>query len=197
MPSTVPSETKFRLAVLASGGGSNADKICSYFKTHPSINVVIIISNRRHAGVFDVAAKHDIQSAYIPKNQWEDSEPVFELLQQNRITHIILAGFLLHIPEWLIQTFPKKIINIHPALLPRFGGKGMYGHHVHEAVKAVGDLVSGITIHEVNERYDEGRIIFQKEVELDPSDSPKEIGAKVLKTEHTEYPRVIEKWILG
>lgn len=195
MPNTLPSEAKFNLAVLASGGGSNADKICSYFHTHPTIRVAMIISNRRQAGVFDVAAKHHIPAEYIPKSQWEDSDAVLPLFQNNHITHIILAGFLLHIPEWLIKAYPKKIINIHPALLPRYGGKGMYGHHVHEAVKAAGDLISGITIHEVNEYYDEGRIIFQKEVSLDPEDSAKEIGAKVLKAEHAHYPTVIEKWI--
>jgi phosphoribosylglycinamide formyltransferase-1 len=191
----MPSEDKARIAIFASGTGSNADKICSYFYTHTDISVALIITNRAEAGVRQVAVRHGIESVYIPKKYWPHPEVVLPFLESYEITHIVLAGFLLHVPEWLIQTYQGKIINIHPALLPRYGGKGMYGHHVHEAVKGAGDRVSGITIHEVNEHYDEGRILFQKEVELDEDDSPEMIAQKVLQLEHTYFPQVIEAWI--
>lgn len=186
-----------RIAILASGGGSNADKICAHFHTHPLIRVELIITNRAEAGVRDVASRHNIPSVYIPKKNWDHEEQVLPILQEAQITHIVLAGFLLLIPAWLIRNYPRHIINIHPALLPRYGGKGMYGHHVHEAVKASGDLISGITIHEVNEHYDEGNILFQKEVPLLTEDTAADIAHKVLQTEHAYFSRVIESWILG
>lgn len=186
-----------RIAILASGGGSNADKICAHFHTHPQIRVQLIITNRAEAGVRDVALRHQIPSVYIPKKNWEHEEQVLPILQEAQITHIVLAGFLLLIPSWLIRNYAGHIVNIHPALLPRYGGKGMYGHYVHEAVKASGDLVSGITIHEVNEHYDEGKILFQKEVPLLAGDSAEDIADKVLQTEHAYFSRVIESWILG
>lgn len=190
-------ETKIRLAILASGGGSNADKICTYFSSHPTIKADLIISNRKAAGVFKIANTHGIESAYIPKKNWSDSVQILDLLHSKKITHLVLAGFLLQIPDWLIHAYPGRIINIHPALLPRYGGQGMYGHHVHEAVKEAGDLVSGITIHEVNENYDEGKIIFQQEVLLNEKDSPENIGSKILKVEHASYSKVIEEWVGG
>lgn len=186
-----------RIAILASGGGSNADKICAHFHTHPQIRVQLIITNRAEAGVRVVALRHQIPSVYIPKKNWEHEEQVLPILQEAQITHIVLAGFLLLIPSWLIRNYAGHIVNIHPALLPRYGGKGMYGHYVHEAVKASGDLVSGITIHEVNEHYDEGKILFQKEVPLLAGDSAEDIADKVLQTEHAYFSRVIESWILG
>jgi phosphoribosylglycinamide formyltransferase-1 len=193
----VSSETKFNLAILASGGGSNAKKICTYFESHPVIRVGLVISNRKAAGVFQVAASHHIESVYLPKDKWSDAGSVLALLKAKKITHLVLAGFLLHIPEALIHAYPGRIINIHPSLLPRHGGKGMYGHHVHEAVKKAGECISGMTIHEVNAHYDEGKIIFQKEVELTEEDTPEDIASKVLKLEHTHYSKVIEKWILA
>ena len=193
----MPSRPEARLVILASGGGSNADKICAYFQSHSSIHVALVITNRNKAGVREVAAKHGIECAYVPKELWQHPEIILPAFEDAAITHIILAGFLLLIPEWLIQAYPGRIINIHPALLPKYGGHGMYGHHVHEAVKASGELVSGITIHEVNAQYDEGRILFQKEVALDPDDTPEDIAAKVLRVEHASYPRVIEAWING
>lgn len=183
------------LAIFASGTGSNADKICTYFKDHPNIKVNLIVSNRINAGVFQVAASHHIDSIYIPKSDWNDWENVLPALMSKDITHIVLAGFLLLLPLWLIKEFKGRMINIHPALLPKYGGPGMYGHHVHEKVKSSGELISGITIHEVNENYDEGEIIFQEKVDLDPEDSATTIGNKVLQLEHYHYPRVIEKWV--
>ncbi len=196
MQPIVPSEPKARLAILASGGGSNANKICQYFNAHPFIEVSLILSNRKAAGVFHIAETHGIEAIYLPKEAWRDAQQVKDVLHSHRITHIVLAGFLLQIPAPLINAFPGRIINIHPSLLPRYGGKGMYGHHVHEAVKAAGDLISGMTIHEVNEHYDEGKILFQEEVSLNEEDSPEAIASKVLQEEHTYYSPVIEKWIL-
>ena len=192
----MPSTIKARLAIFASGGGSNADKICAYFDGHPTIAVSAIITNNAKAGVIDVATRHHIPCYTVPKNNWETNTVVSPILENHRVTHIILAGFLLLVPEWLIQAYPSRIINIHPALLPKYGGKGMYGHHVHEAVKNSGDRISGITIHLVDERYDEGDILFQHKVPLELNDTSEEIAKKVLKAEHHYYSKVIEKWVL-
>ena len=193
----MPSEVKAHLAILASGAGSNADKICAYFKDHPTIRVKLVISNKADAGVLSIADKHGIESAYISKKYWSFPELVLPILETADITHIILAGYLSLIPSWLIEEYNGRIVNIHPALLPKHGGKGMYGHYVHEAVKSAGELVSGITIHEVNEHYDSGSILFKKEVELASTDTPDDIAHKVLVNEHAYYARVIEAWILG
>ena len=186
---------KINLAILASGAGSNADQICKYFKDHSSIQVKLIISNKSTAGVHDVASSHGVESAVIPKTGWNKPEIVLPLLESKEISHIILAGFLLLIPTWLVEKYRGRIVNIHPALLPKYGGKGMYGMYVHQSVKDAGELVSGITIHQVDEHYDEGDIIFQESIKLDPSDSAKAISNKVLKLEHFHYPRVIEEWV--
>lgn len=189
--------SKINLAILASGAGSNADKICTYFKDHPLIQVNLIISNNINAGVLQIASSHGIESIVIPKSSWATPEIVLPDLRTKEITHIVLAGFLLLIPAWLVLEFKDHIINIHPALLPKYGGKGMYGHHVHEKVKSSGDMISGITIHEVNAHYDDGDIIFQKEININSEDSAEQIASKVLEIEHYYYPRVIEQWVLG
>ena len=191
----MPSGDKARIAIFASGGGSNADKICTFFESHPDIRVELIVSNKAEAGVLKVADRHGIESVYISKKYWQHPEIILPVLETSEITHIVLAGFLSLIPDWLIKTYKGRIINIHPALLPNYGGKGMYGHHVHEAVKKSGDLISGITIHEVNEHYDEGKVIFRKEVELEVKDTPEEIARKVLQAEHMYFAQVIEAWI--
>ena len=185
----------YHLAILASGNGSNADKICTYFKGRRDIKVELIISNNPNAGVLQIASFHEIESIVIPKSEWYYSEDILFLLESRNITHIILAGFLLLIPEWLIEDYRGRIINIHPALLPKYGGKGMYGMNVHQRVKESGDLVSGITIHEVDEHYDQGDVIFQEQVNLDPSDTAADIAKKVLQLEHYHYARVIERWV--
>lgn len=191
----MPSGDKAHIAIFASGGGSNADKICTFFKAHPDIRVDLIVTNKAEAGVLKVAERHGIESVYISRKYWQHPEIILPVLETSDITHIVLAGFLSLVPGWLIEAYPRRIINIHPALLPRYGGKGMYGHHVHEAVKQAGDLISGITIHEVNEHYDEGKVIFSKEVELDAMDTPEDIARKVLEVEHKYYAQVIENWI--
>ncbi len=186
---------KIQLAIFASGAGSNAAQICKYFKNHPHIDVRLIVSNRKHAGVLQVAADNGIESIVVPKLKWKEASHLSPIIQSREIDYIILAGFLLLLPSLLIMVYRGRILNIHPALLPKYGGKGMYGSFVHQQVKAAGDLVSGITIHEVNEHYDEGDIIFQEKVALSVTDSAEDIGRKVLALEHFHYPHIIEKWI--
>ena len=154
------------IAVFASGKGSNADNICSYFKGHPAIKISLIVSDRKAAGVFDVAKKHQIPSLYINRESWNDQDKVIATLGDYNIDLIVLAGFLKLIPPTLIQAFNGHIINIHPALLPSYGGAGMYGHHVHEAVHKAGEKETGITIHFVDEHYDHGDIIFQAKMRI-------------------------------
>ena len=183
------------IAIFASGKGSNAEKIISFFKGHPLIQVALIVTNKSTAGVLKLAADHGIPSCIITKEQFYQTESFLVELAGNDITHIVLAGFLWKIPDYLIREFPDKIINIHPALLPNYGGKGMYGHHVHRAVFENKDKESGITIHLVNEHYDEGQILYQERCEIQEGDSPDVIAEKVLILEHHFFPRIIEKWI--
>ena len=162
----------------------------------PQVEVALIVSNNASAGVLELAEQFKIRSLVISRAEFYDSGNLDEQLQKLGIDLIVLAGFLWLIPPRLIEKFPGRIINIHPALLPKYGGKGMYGHHVHEAVKASGDQLSGITIHYVDERYDHGLPIFQCTCPLDTTDTPGMIAAKVLKLEHLHYPLVIEKLLL-
>ena len=184
-----------RIVIFASGGGSNAQKIMEHFKEHLAIEIGLIISNNENAGVFKYAKNFQVPSILLSKFQIKNPSEIIELLNENNIDIIILAGYLKKIPNELIKAYPNKILNIHPALLPKYGGKGMYGLNVHKAVKANEDLVSGPTIHLVNEEYDKGQILFQKEVQLLNTDLPEEIAAKVLKVEHAEYAKVIEGYI--
>jgi phosphoribosylglycinamide formyltransferase 1 len=184
-----------RLAVFLSGNGSNAEKIFSYFKDHKSIDVGLVLSNNSEALGLQRAAKFNIPTHTFTKQQFRESDEVLDWLKEAEITHIVLAGFLWMIPLNLIKAFPNRIINIHPALLPKFGGKGMYGIKVHEAVKAADETKTGITLHEVNEKYDEGKIIFQVTCDVLPTDTPTLIARKVQELEHAHYPREIERWI--
>ena len=184
-----------RIVIFASGGGSNAQKIMEHFKEHLAIEIGLIISNNENAGVFKYAKNFQVPSILLSKFQIKNPSEIIELLNENNIDIIILAGYLKKIPNELIKAYPNKILNIHPALLPKYGGKGMYGLNVHKAVKANEDLISGPTIHLVNEEYDKGQILFQKEVQLLNTDLPEEIAAKVLKVEHAEYAKVIEGYI--
>lgn len=189
--------SSFNLAIFASGSGTNAEQIVRHFWGHPSIRVSVICSNNPQAYVLTRAKNLGIPSIVFDRNQFRDGQFLSASLEEFRITHIVLAGFLWLIPDYLIKKFPDRIINIHPALLPRYGGKGMYGAKVHEAVKAAGDIQTGITIHLVNEHYDEGRILFQRSCEITPSMSPEEIAGCVHQLEYEHYPRVIEEWVLG
>jgi phosphoribosylglycinamide formyltransferase-1 len=187
--------SKARIAIFASGSGTNAEEIFKYFQSHPFIDIVLLLSNNPEAYVLERAKKYDVATKLFSKNQFRESDEVVNWLKQSRITHIVLAGFLWLIPKNIIAAFPHRIINIHPALLPKFGGKGMYGMKVHAAVKAAGERETGITIHEVNEKYDEGRILFQTKCEVLSSDTPEQIADKIHLLEHAHYPNVIEKWI--
>ena len=191
------SPRKFRLAVFASGSGTNAEEIFKYFKDHPSIEVVLLLTNNPDAYALARAKNHRIKSATFNRAQFADGTMITSMLDKEKVTHLVLAGFLWLIPRYLLRSFPDRIINIHPALLPKYGGKGMYGARVHEAVKSSGDTVTGITIHLVNERYDEGRILFQGTCDIGENYSPSEIAACVHKLEHEHYPRVIEQWVMA
>ena len=187
--------SKSYIAILASGNGSNAEEIIRHFKRHPSIDVALILSNNPKAYVLSRAANHGIDTRVFSRDEFTDANKILQWLSEKRITHIVLAGFLWLIPDYLIRAYPNRIINIHPALLPKFGGKGMYGIKVHEAVKAAGEKESGITIHLVNEHYDEGEILFQGKCLVDQSYSAEQIAKCVHELEYEHYPRIIEEWI--
>jgi len=183
------------IAIFASGSGSNAQKIIEHFEDSLYVNVSLIVTNRCKAKVLDRAERFNIPTIVLKDKAQFSSELFVKDLRDHKIDLIVLAGFLWLIPKQLITHFPKAIINIHPALLPAFGGKGMYGMHIHRAVKQQGVLETGITIHYVNPVYDEGEIIFQKSVNLLASDTPEEIAAKVQALEHLYYPEVVEQTI--
>lgn len=185
------------IAIFASGGGSNAEAIIQHFKDHQNITVSLIISNKKNAYVLERANHHGIPSIIITRDSFYRSEDILADLKAYQIDLIVLAGFLWLVPEYLIDAYPDHIINIHPALLPKYGGKGMYGHHVHQAVKDNNDLISGITIHLVNKEYDKGRHLLQATTFLTATDSPEDIAAKVLKLEHRYFPQVIEHFMVN
>jgi phosphoribosylglycinamide formyltransferase 1 len=187
--------TKSRIAIFASGSGSNAEQIMSYFRKHDQIEVVLVLSNNPDAFVLDRAKKFDVPSKVFTRQQLRNSGEVLQWLLQKKVTHIVLAGFMWLMPQEIIEHYANKIVNIHPALLPNFGGKGMYGHRVHEAVKVAGEKETGITIHLVDEKYDEGKILFQASCLIDSNDTPEKIADKVHALEHQHYPAQIEKWI--
>lgn len=191
------SDSKARLAILASGAGSNADVICGFFSSHPAIRVSLIMTNNSQAGVLQVAARHHLKALVVPRREWRQPDELLAVMASLDITHLVLAGFLQLIDPKILHAFPGRMLNIHPALLPDFGGKGMYGLHVHRAVLAAGRPVSGITIHEVNEDYDQGRILFQAETPVDALDTPETLAQKIHALEHRHYPEVIEHWITG
>lgn len=183
-----------KLAIFASGGGSNAKAIINHFEEHDNICVRLIVSNKPKAGVLEHAAEHHIES-YIVDKKLLDSDDFIKDMAIRGIDFIILAGFLWKIPDRLILAYPNRILNIHPSLLPKYGGKGMYGMNVHRAVKEHQEETSGMTIHLVNQEYDKGRKLFQDEVALCREDTAEDIAAKVLKLEHKNYPRVIEQYV--
>ncbi len=185
-----------KLVVFGSGGGTNAEKIMEYFEHHSSIKVKLIVTNRKNAGILAKAQSRGIATIILTQQLPLNSQTTIDQLQKQGITHIILAGFLQKIPPSLLNAFPK-IINIHPALLPAYGGKGMYGHHVHQAVVQAGEQKTGITIHEVDEVYDHGKILYRQEIPISKQDTAGTVAEKVLVVEHEQYPKVIEQWIKG
>jgi phosphoribosylglycinamide formyltransferase-1 len=182
----------FKIAVAASGGGSNAQKIVEHFASSAAIEVALIACNKPEAGVLSIAQQHGIPTLLIERERFFRGDGYVPVFIEHRISLIVLAGFLWKVPQTLITAFPKKIINIHPALLPRYGGKGMYGAAVHEAVRAAGEVETGITIHYVDEQYDHGAVIFQARCAVAAGDDAATIAKKVQQLEHYYYPRVIE-----
>jgi len=187
--------SKKRISIFASGSGSNAEKFFEYFQNDPTIEIVSVFTNNQSAGVIERANRFDIPHHIYNRTYWKTGETIINILGQEQIDFIVLAGFMLLIPDSLVKAYPDRIFNIHPALLPKFGGQGMYGMHVHAAVKAAEETESGISIHFVNENYDEGRIISQVSCPIDSSDSVEEIAKKVLRLEHENYPKVVAEVI--
>ncbi len=183
------------IAIFASGSGSNAEKIIQYFKARETAQVVCVFSNKSDAFVLERVQKYNIPTQYFPLKDWKQPEPIIERLREFKVDYIILAGFLLKIPQTLIDLYPNRIINIHPALLPKYGGKGMYGKHVHEAVIEAQETESGITIHYIDENYDEGTTIFQATCKVLPTDTPDSLAEKIHLLEHEHFPKVIEQII--
>lgn len=181
-----------KIALFASGSGSNAENIVKYFCNNSKFEFPVIISNKKEAFVHERAKKLGIPSYTFSRDEFFTGSSILDFLNEKEIDAIILAGFLLKVPSVLVDTFPNKIINIHPALLPKYGGKGMYGHHVHNAVAESGDTESGITIHYVNENYDEGNLIFQAKCSILPTDTAETIAEKVHQLEYEFFPKVIE-----
>ncbi len=182
---------KKRIIILASGGGSNAAKILEHFQNHAKAEVVMIGSNRKEAGVQEHAHAHQVPMFFFKREELNEGK-VLDFIQKMEADLIVLAGFLLKIPEALVSAYPNAILNIHPALLPKYGGKGMYGMNVHRAVKEAGEKESGITIHYVNQHYDEGQILFQAKTPIAEEDTAEIIAKKVLALEHLHFARIIE-----
>jgi len=182
-----------KIALFASGSGSNAENIIRYFSTSNKLIFPLIISNKAEAFIHERAKLLQIPSFTFSREEFAQSDVVVDFLKQHNIDAIVLAGFLLKIPQNIINAFPNKIINIHPALLPKYGGKGMYGHHVHQAVADAGEKESGITIHYVNSNYDEGSIIFQTKCPVLPTDTADAIAQKVHELEYNYYPKIIQE----
>ena len=179
------------LIIFASGKGSNAQAIIDYFRLNGKARVSLIVSNKAEAGVLDIARREHIPFLIVDKVSFRETM-LIEQLQEHKPTLIVLAGFLWKIPDAVIQAFPDNIINIHPALLPNYGGKGMYGHHVHNAVVAARDAESGITIHYVNEVYDSGNVILQARCKVEADDTADTLAARIHRLEHFYFPRSIE-----
>jgi phosphoribosylglycinamide formyltransferase 1 len=187
----------FKIAIFASGSGTNAQRIVEYFHEKKSAQVVLILSNKPDAYVLTRAKNLGIPSRVFDRKEYNETENLALEIKSLGVDLVVLAGFLWKVPAYLITAFPDKIINIHPALLPKYGGKGMYGHHVHEAVIAAKEKSSGITIHYVNEHYDEGKIIRQASCAIDDSDSPETLAEKIHLLEYEHFPLAIEEVLNG
>lgn len=186
---------KKRIAIFASGSGSNAQKIMELFKRSPDVEIALVLTNNPDAYVLQRADNFEIPTHIFDRKEFYESEVVVNMLKNLDVDLIVLAGFLWLIPKSLTDTYPGRIINIHPALLPKFGGKGMYGERVHKAVLAAGETEGGITIHYVNENYDEGEFIYQAKYRIDKGDNLEMVQFKGQQLEHQHYPRIIESII--
>jgi phosphoribosylglycinamide formyltransferase-1 len=183
------------IAIFASGTGTNAQKIIEYFENDLEVNIRLVASNKPDAPVLTMAENYRVETLILKRSNFYKTNDLLRLLRDYHIDWIVLAGFLWLIPDYLVEAYQNRMVNIHPALLPKFGGKGMYGHHVHQAVKDAGEKETGITIHFVNQAYDEGQIVFQASTPVTPDDTPETIALKVRKLEHQHFPTVIEQLI--
>ncbi len=181
-----------KIALFASGSGSNVENIVRYFAGKKTVEFPLILSNKQDAFVHERAKMLGVPSVTFSRDEFADGRKIVSLLDKYEVDFIVLAGFLLKVSLPILEAYPNKIINIHPALLPKFGGKGMYGHHVHQAVVDAGETQSGITIHYVNEHYDEGNIIFQATCEVSNDDTPDRVADKVHVLEYLHFPKIIE-----
>ncbi|MEG1498978.1 MAG: phosphoribosylglycinamide formyltransferase [Bacteroidales bacterium] len=184
-----------KIAIFASGNGTNMQGICDYFQNSVDIHPSILFCNCKDAFVLQRAKQLSLPTCIISKQNLNDPNFMLPILQKQAITHLVLAGFLCLIPPYLVQAYPKHILNIHPALLPLYGGKGMYGSHVHEAVVKNKEKESGISIHYIDEHYDQGNLLFQARCEVKPNDSPETLAARIHELEQKYFPIIIEKWI--
>lgn len=184
-----------RIAIFASGSGSNCENLIRYFKDSESVRCALVVSNKADAYVLERAQRLGVPTAVMPKAQLNDPEAMLPLLKKYDIDFIVLAGFLPLVPNFIIEAFPRRIVNLHPALLPKYGGKGMWGHHVHEAVKAAGETETGMTVHWVTPVCDGGDIIAQYKCEIAPSDSVDDIAEKEHQLEMRYFPEVVERII--
>jgi phosphoribosylglycinamide formyltransferase-1 len=185
----------FKIAIFASGAGSNAKNIIHYFALRADVEVALVATNNAHAGVLDIAASAQIPTLVFNRAEFQNANQFAQLIASHGIDLVVLAGFLWRVPAPFVEAFEGRILNVHPSLLPKFGGKGMYGHFVHEAVKAAGETESGITVHWVNEHYDEGAIFFQAKCAISPSDSAEDIEQKVRALEIAHFPEAIDRAI--
>jgi len=181
-----------RIVLFASGSGTNAEAIVNHFAENTEVDVALIVCNKPNAVVLDRAQRLSVPTHLIDRESFYKSEELLQTLESCGADLLVLAGFLWKVPDYLIEAFPKAIVNIHPALLPAYGGKGMYGQHVHEAVVANKENQTGITIHYVNEVYDDGEIVFQATCPVLPTDEPKDVAARIHQLEHKHFPKVIE-----
>jgi phosphoribosylglycinamide formyltransferase-1 len=188
---------KKRIAIFASGSGTNAEKIMSFFQDHEAGEVALVLSNKPDAKVLERAGRYDVPTHVFNREQLYNTSEVLDMLIDRGISLVVLAGFLWLVPAELIRAFPNRMVNIHPALLPKYGGKGMYGRHVHEAVLKNEEKESGISIHYVNEVYDDGKIIRQEKCEVKPDDTPESLAARIHVLEYKYYPLVIEELLQG
>lgn len=184
-----------RIAVFASGSGSNAENIVKFFRNNDLARVTIILSNKRDAYVLERAQQLGVPSISFNREDFYNSDKIVRTLEEQKIDLVVLAGFLWLVPQSLIEKYDGRIVNIHPALLPKYGGKGMFGMNVHNAVVAEKETETGITIHYVNGRYDEGNVIFQAKVSVNPSDTPEMVADKVHHLEYEHFPKIVEKLI--
>ncbi|MCX6187033.1 MAG: formyltransferase family protein [Bacteroidetes bacterium] len=180
------------IILFASGNGSNAENICKYFQNHSQIKVVALICNKEGAGVFERVKPYGIPTHLVSKKQLQDEQYFLNLIAPYNADLLVLAGWLLLVPHYLVNHYEQKIVNVHPSLLPKFGGKGMYGHHVHEAVKEANESETGISIHWVNQHFDEGEIIYQAKTQLSAEDNVEDIAKKIAVLEMANFPKVIE-----